>query len=115
MAEMETGSGLSESARPIVFRVRDLPPQVFGGKHAAGRTRKLMLQTIATHGNSDGSRCYPSTGTLATECLLSIRGARKVIDWLRDNGLLLIKSKGSRRWGRRAKRRISTPWSFLAL
>jgi hypothetical protein len=97
----------SDKPRPIVFAVRDLPIELFGGKHGRS-TRKLMLLTIATHANSDGTNCYPGVESLAQECGLGRllrrvgrpdkwdrRGAQKVIKWLRGAGLLTVNEKAS--------------------
>lgn len=77
------------AARPIVFAVRDLPIEVFGGEHGR-QTRKFVLLMLATHADSDGTRCFPSLATIARECGLTSRGTRKVVSWLRDNGFLEI-------------------------
>ncbi len=75
--------------RPIVFAVRDMPIEAFGGEHGR-QTRKFVLLTLATHANSDGTSCYPSVALIGRECGLTARGARKVVSWLRDSGFLQV-------------------------
>ena len=82
------------STRPIVFAVRDLPIQVFGGRHGR-HSRKFVLLTLATHADFDGGKCYPATPTIARECGLSVRATQKVLAWLRENGFLQIAIKAS--------------------
>ena len=70
MAATATPTAAAPAERPVVFAVRDLPIEAFGGEHGR-QTRKFVLLALATHANSDGTRCYPSTATLARECGLA--------------------------------------------
>jgi Helix-turn-helix domain len=90
----QTSAAAKPTARPIVFAVRDIPIEAFGGEHGR-QTRKFLLLTLATHADQDGTRCYPGVGTIARETGLSQRGARKVITWLREHGFLGIAYKAS--------------------
>jgi len=82
------------STRPIVFTVRELPIQAFGGRHGR-HSRKFVLLTLATHADLDGGKCYPAIPTIARECGLSVRATQKVLAWLRDNRFLQIAIKAS--------------------
>ncbi len=71
--------------------MRALPIELFG---THGRiTRKLVLLTLATHADQDGTNAWPSLATLAAECGLTRRGIGKVIAWLRDHHFLTVAYK----------------------
>jgi pyocin large subunit-like protein len=61
-------------------------------------TEKLVLRALADHANDDGSSCYPSILTLATETSLSRRTVQATLGSLKEKGLAVIvgQSKGGR-------------------
>jgi hypothetical protein len=74
--------------------VHMIPPERFGqGK--ARILRKMVLLAIAASANPDGTNAWPSRETIAQRCLVTVRGAAKVIDWLVRNKLLKVESKAA--------------------
>ena len=92
MANVDAGGTGSGPPRPVVFRVRDMPIELFGGKHGR-HTRKLVLLTITTHANSDGTSCYPAVATIAREVGLTPRATQMIIAWLQRAGFLVVSLK----------------------
>jgi hypothetical protein len=77
-----------------VLDARHVPFDLFGRGHAA-HLRKLIFLYISTFANPDGTEAYPALETIAKDCGLTIRGLSKVLRWLKDYGLVTIKSKAS--------------------
>jgi hypothetical protein len=61
-------------------------------------TEKLVLRALADRANDDGSSCYPSVLTLATETRLSRKTVQTTLGSLKEKGLVMVvgQSKGGR-------------------
>jgi hypothetical protein len=82
----------SEVKIKAVLDARDVPIDLFGS--GKGRmTRKFVFMMIATWADPDGTNSYPSVKTIAGNCGMTERGARKIILWLETNGLLIVEYK----------------------
>jgi biotin operon repressor len=62
-------------------------------------TEKLVLMAMADHAHKDGTGCYASVDTLATETSLTRRAVQLTIDKLEERGLIVAlgKVRGGRR------------------
>jgi Helix-turn-helix domain len=85
----------SSPSTPVLFAVRGIGIDQFGGAHESGRlTRKFLLLVLATYADRDGGKCFPGILKLSADCGLHPRSIQKVIAWLRDNGFLEVECKG---------------------
>jgi hypothetical protein len=65
-------------------------------RHGLSVTEKFVLLIIAEYHRTDGKNEWPSTETLALDCLVSERCVRQVINRLIDGGFLLREVGGGR-------------------
>ena len=50
---------------------------------------KLLLLALTDHADDDGHNCWPSVGYLVWKTSLSDRHVRRMLSWLRDEGVLI--------------------------
>ena len=61
--------------------------KVFGLAIDSGK--KLLLLALTDHADDDGHNCWPSVGYLVWKTSLSDRHVRRMLKWLRDEGVLV--------------------------
>jgi len=95
---------IERASKPNKARYAWLDAVMNSGKPKKGglpATSRLIAHTLAFHGNSDGSKIFPSVRALANETGLSDRAVCEHLDHLVRRGFLMRKARGGHTAGSR--------------